>query len=108
MWQNWIQYDCQYQLQQLGGNTNGRPKIIGRKHPCLSGQPDSGRKKHIHHGKVSPGCLCFFRFAGEKPVTKELVMDDKKALVGAGESWSHSFCVYLESDLRNKKEKDYA
>ena len=47
----------------------------------------------------------FFRFAGEKPVTKELVMDYKKALVGAGESWSHSFCVYLESDLRNKKEK---
>ena len=26
----------------------------------------------------------FFRFAGEKPVTKELVMDYKKALVGAG------------------------
>ena len=26
----------------------------------------------------------FFRFAGAKPVTKELVMDYKKALVGAG------------------------
>ena len=26
----------------------------------------------------------FFRFAGEKPVTKELVMDYKKTLVGAG------------------------
>ena len=30
------------------------------------------------------GVCAFFRFAGEKPVTKELVMDYKKALVGAG------------------------
>ena len=27
---------------------------------------------------------------------------------GARESWSHIFCVYLESDLRNKEGKDYA
>lgn len=65
---------------QLGGNTHGRPKIIRRKHPCLSGQPDSGRKKHIHHGKVSPGCLCFFSLCWCKTCNKGI----KKALVGAG------------------------
>ena len=41
------------------------------------------------------------------PHNADYVVSIPKPLnAGAGESWSHIFCVYLESDLRNKEEKD--
>lgn len=43
----------------------------------------------------------------EKSHNADYVVSIPKPLnAGAGESWSHIFCVYLESDLRNKEEKD--
>ena len=47
----------------------------------------------------------FFRFAGEKPVTKELVMDYKKALVGAGKAGAIFSAFIWNLICETRKEK---